>query len=157
MSTPSRTLEQRATVKPRRVLACVLCQERKIKFPERELFERVRQYERLLRQNNIEFEALHTPAAEHVSFERGRNIWHAMSQRTLDPQGYDENSVSDDDDDDGDFLRNDDDVPRIIGAADNITNISPTLEALLFSIYVRENGKVRSERQKKPPSRWFIV
>ncbi|RYP24670.1 hypothetical protein DL765_000397 [Monosporascus sp. GIB2] len=262
MSTSSPTLEQTATVKPQRVLACVLCQERKIKcdrkfpcancvracaqcvqatlaprrrrFPERELLERVRQYERLLRQNNIEFEAPHTPAAEHVSSSEGgkgsdslnevhsnapisgvdplstekpavkskrMNIWHAMSQRTLDPEGYAENSVSDDDDDDSGFLRNDDGVrkavvrkawdhtyenennddllfgspktnvdlstlhpehihifrlwqiylenvnpllkvthtpslqARIIDAADNITNISPSLEALLFSIY----------------------
>lgn len=75
--------------KSQRVLACVLCQQRKVKcdrkfpctsciksraqctpaapiprrrkrrFPERELLERLRKYEDLLRQNNIEFEPLH--------------------------------------------------------------------------------------------------
>lgn len=72
-----------------RVLACVLCQQRKVKcdrrfpcahcvksrvqcipstlaprrrkqrFPERELLERLRKYEDLLRQNDIKFEPLH--------------------------------------------------------------------------------------------------
>ena len=76
------------TSRPQRVLACVLCQQRKVKcdrkfpcanciksrtqcvpatlatrrrrrkFPERELLERLRKYENLLRQNNIEFEPL---------------------------------------------------------------------------------------------------
>lgn len=75
--------------KPQRILACVLCQQRKVKcdrkfpctsciksraqcvpaaqiprrrkrrFPERELLERLRKYEDLLRQNNIKFEPLH--------------------------------------------------------------------------------------------------
>lgn len=75
--------------KPRRVLACLLCQKRKIKcdrkhpcshcvksrvqcvpatqvprhrrrrFPERELLDRLRKCEDLLRQNNIKFEPLH--------------------------------------------------------------------------------------------------
>src|ERR1700753_3865348 len=75
--------------KRQRVLACVLCQQRKVKcdrkfpcsncikakvqcipatlsprrrkrrFPERELLERLRKYEGLLRQNNIKFEPLH--------------------------------------------------------------------------------------------------
>ena len=75
--------------KPQRVLACVLCQQRKVKcdrqfpcancvksraqcipatlisrrrkrrFPERELLDRLRQYEDLLRQHNIKFEPLH--------------------------------------------------------------------------------------------------
>lgn len=74
--------------KSQRVLACVLCQQRKIKcdrkfpcanctksqascvpatlmprrrrrmFPERELLDRLRRYEDLLRQNNIQFESL---------------------------------------------------------------------------------------------------
>ena len=72
----------------RRVLACVLCQQRKVKcdrrfpcanctrhgatcvpatqprrrrrrFPERELLDRVRHYEDLLRRNNVRFEPLH--------------------------------------------------------------------------------------------------
>jgi hypothetical protein len=79
--------------KPQRVLACVLCQQRKVKcdrkypcancirfraqcvpatkvsrrrrrrFPERELLERIRKYEDLLRQNNIKFEPLHKDSA----------------------------------------------------------------------------------------------
>ncbi|KIW88149.1 uncharacterized protein Z519_11260 [Cladophialophora bantiana CBS 173.52] len=74
---------------PQRVLACVLCQQRKVKcdrvfpcancvrsraqcvpgslakrqrrrrLPERELLERLRKYEDLLRQNNVAFEPLH--------------------------------------------------------------------------------------------------
>jgi hypothetical protein len=81
-----------------RVLACVLCQQRKVKcdrkfpclnctktgvqcvsaalvprqrrrrFPERELLDRLRHYEDLLRRNNIPFEPLHSnPAAEQRS------------------------------------------------------------------------------------------
>jgi hypothetical protein len=76
-------------LKPQRVLACLLCQQRKVKcdrkfpcgnciksgaqcipatkasrrrrrrFPERDLLERLRKYEDLLRQNNIQFEPLH--------------------------------------------------------------------------------------------------
>jgi hypothetical protein len=85
--------------KPQRVLACVRCQQRKIKcdrrfpcancntsraqcvpatvaprgrrrrrFPERELLDRLRKYEDLLRQNNIKFEPLHKdPAGEKES------------------------------------------------------------------------------------------
>lgn len=75
-------------VKSQRVLACVLCQQRKVKcdrrfpcanciksrvqcvpatltqrrrrrrFPERELLERLRKYEELLRQNNIIFDPM---------------------------------------------------------------------------------------------------
>ena len=79
-----------STAKPQRVLACVLCQQRKVKcdrkfpcsncvrshaqcvpaatlaprqrrrrFPERELLDRLRRYESLLRQNEIKFEPLH--------------------------------------------------------------------------------------------------
>jgi hypothetical protein len=79
--------------KPQRVLACVLCQQRKVKcdrkypcanctksrtqcvpatqvarrrrrrVPERELLERLRMYEDLLRQHNIKFEPLHKDSA----------------------------------------------------------------------------------------------
>ena len=79
--------------KPHRVRACVLCQQRKVKcdrkypcahcvksrmqcvpaaqvsrrrrrrFPERELLERLRRYEELLRHNNIKFEPLHKESA----------------------------------------------------------------------------------------------
>lgn len=74
--------------KPRRLLACVLCQQRKVKcdhqypcatcvkarvqcvpatqvsrrrrrFPERTLLERLRTYENLLTQHNVKFEPLH--------------------------------------------------------------------------------------------------
>ena len=80
--------------KPRRVLACTVCQQRKLRcdrkqpcsnctklrlqcipatqvtarkrrFPERELLERLRNYEKLLRKNNVAFEPLHkNPALE---------------------------------------------------------------------------------------------
>lgn len=84
--------------KPSRVLACVICQQRKLRcdrkfpcanciksrahcvpatlapcrqrrrVPERELLDRLRRYEDLLRQNNIKFEPLHKdPAAEKES------------------------------------------------------------------------------------------
>ena len=79
--------------KPQRVLACVLCQQRKVKcdrkhpcancikaqvqcvpaiqvsrrrrrrIPERDLLERLRKYEDLLHQNNIKFEPLHRDSA----------------------------------------------------------------------------------------------
>jgi hypothetical protein len=78
------------TPKPQRVLSCVLCSQRKVKcdrkspcsncvkagaecvssasiprqrrrrFPERELLDRLRLYEDLLRKNNIPFQPLHT-------------------------------------------------------------------------------------------------
>ena len=81
-------------LKPQRVLACVLCQQRKVKcdrkfpcanciksqtqcvpaaltqrrrrhkFSERQLFERLHKYEDLLRQNNIAFEPLHKDSAK---------------------------------------------------------------------------------------------
>ncbi|RAH81742.1 C6 zinc finger domain protein [Aspergillus japonicus CBS 114.51] len=86
------TTNTTTTVKPQRVLACVLCQQRKIKcdrtfpcancvrgnmqceqairqrrrrLPERELLARLRLYERLLRQHNIKFDPLHSPTADH--------------------------------------------------------------------------------------------
>ncbi|KAJ8071803.1 hypothetical protein OCU04_002117 [Sclerotinia nivalis] len=79
--------------KPRRVLACMLCQQKKVRcdrnhpcshcvksrvecvpatqlprqrrrrFPERVLLDRLRKYEDLLRQNNIKFEPLHKDSA----------------------------------------------------------------------------------------------
>ncbi|KAF3028651.1 hypothetical protein E8E15_010633 [Penicillium rubens] len=87
MATPISPSEQTTTFKSRRVLACVLCQQRKIKcdrtfpcancirageqceqairqrrrrFPERDLLARLRHYESLLRQHNIKFDPLHT-------------------------------------------------------------------------------------------------
>lgn len=92
-SGPSSTNSRSA--RSQKVLACVLCQQRKVKcdrkfpcancvrfkvecvpsalhprrrrrrFPERDLLDRVRQYEALLRQNKIEFDPMHQdPAAE---------------------------------------------------------------------------------------------
>ena len=85
-STPDAPSPSSPLSKPQRVLACVLCQQRKVKcdrkfpcknciksqaqcvparrrprrrFPERALLERLRRYEDLLRQNKIPFEPLH--------------------------------------------------------------------------------------------------
>ena len=90
---PQDTPSPSQLLKPQRVLACVLCQQRKVKcdrkfpcanciksraqcvpatlalrrrrrkFPERALLERLRKYEDLLRQNNIAFEPLHKDSA----------------------------------------------------------------------------------------------
>ncbi|CAG7949912.1 unnamed protein product [Penicillium nalgiovense] len=101
MATPISPSEQTATAKARRVLACVLCQQRKIKcdrtfpcancvrageqckqairqrrrrFPERELLARLRHYESLLRKHNIKFDPLHTPVTDcRFPSEDGRN------------------------------------------------------------------------------------
>jgi hypothetical protein len=90
VSSPSHARSpQHYPAKPQRVLACILCQQRKIKcdrkspcagctkagaqcipaslvprqrrrrFPERELLDRLRHYEELLRQHQIGFEPLH--------------------------------------------------------------------------------------------------
>lgn len=86
--------------KPQRVLACVLCQQRKVKcdrkfpcancvrggsqcvpaalirrprkrrFPERELLDRLQRYEDLLRQNNVNFEPMHKNASDGQSLTR---------------------------------------------------------------------------------------
>ncbi|KAH6714115.1 hypothetical protein BKA61DRAFT_56164 [Leptodontidium sp. MPI-SDFR-AT-0119] len=83
--------------KPQRVLACILCQQRKVKcdrkhpcancvkaraqcipatqvtrqrkrrFPERDLLDRLRKYEDILRQNNIKFDPLHKESLERYS------------------------------------------------------------------------------------------
>ncbi|KAK6522218.1 hypothetical protein TWF281_002785 [Arthrobotrys megalospora] len=241
------TLGTSAPVKPQRVLACVLCQQRKVKcdrkfpcancrragaqcvpaglvqrqrrrrFPERELLDRVRYYEGLLRQHNIKFEPLHrgpaeqmhTPLTDQTSpSEEGSgspdikeptgskpsNIWRAMGQSQL------EESSEEDENDEGLFQEGGDvhggvirkawdymyeidsnnpllfgslnpniDISalhptqahifklwhvylenvnpmlkvthtptlqtRIIDAVGDLSTISPTLEALLFSIY----------------------
>ncbi|CAI7647343.1 unnamed protein product [Penicillium viridicatum] len=101
MTTPISPSEQTATIKSRRVLACVLCQQRKIKcdrtfpcvncvrageqceqatrqrrrrFAERDLLARLRHYESLLRQHNIKFDPLHTPTRDRRSpSEEGRD------------------------------------------------------------------------------------
>ncbi len=97
LPTTERTLDMPPPSKPQRVLACLVCQQRKVKcdrkfpcatcttsrvqcvpatqasrrrkrrFPERELLERIRKYEDLLRQNNIEFEPLHRVSAREES------------------------------------------------------------------------------------------
>ncbi|KAK4234616.1 hypothetical protein C8A03DRAFT_18518 [Achaetomium macrosporum] len=150
-----------ANPKPQRVLACLLCQQRKIKcdrrfpcanctrsraqcvpaslvprqrrrrFPERELLDRIRHYEGLLRQHNVNFEPLHpTAVTEHVpppisksSPDAGQsevcspnqattlkprttNLWHALSQKNLDAEHDDS---SDDESEDG-FLHDGDDL-----------------------------------------------
>ncbi|KAJ9484144.1 hypothetical protein VN97_g9235 [Penicillium thymicola] len=91
MATPISPSERTTTFKSRRVLACVLCQQRKIKcdrtfpcancirageqceqairqrrrrFPERDLLARLRHYESLLRQHNIKFDPLHTATTD---------------------------------------------------------------------------------------------
>lgn len=96
MSTTDSTTEttrksSQSRSKPQRALACVICQQRKVKcdrqfpcancvksraqcvpatqvarrrrrFPERELLERLRHYEGLLRHHNIKFEPMHVDA-----------------------------------------------------------------------------------------------
>jgi ribosomal protein L13E len=128
--------------KPQRVLACVLCQQRKVRcdrkfpcanckkvgvqcvsaalaprqrrrrFPERELLERLRHYEDLLQRNNIPFEPLHptpniidpthptftnasarrmeeqnTPGelkpGDFANAQQAKNFWHAMNHKVL--------------------------------------------------------------------------
>ncbi|PVH78409.1 hypothetical protein DL98DRAFT_516746 [Cadophora sp. DSE1049] len=236
-------------LKPQRVLACILCQQRKVKcdrkhpcancvkaraqcipatqvtrqrkrrFPERELLDRLRKYEDLLRQNNVRFEPLHKDSTDKTSpkVEDGlgygsddegpraavmdrpspatttssdrlpetKNILHAMSQEFRDPDNH---SNSSDDDVREIHIRtaisqlalNDDHLlfgsgkgsvdisslhpepiqlfklwqlyldnvnpllkvthtpslqGRIIEAASNVSNIEPSLEALMFGIY----------------------
>ena len=93
ISLPSRPRPTSSAMRAPRVLACVQCQHRKIKcnrespcshctksgvqcvpadlvpkqrrrrFPERSLLDRLRHYENLLKQNNIDFDPLH-PGAE---------------------------------------------------------------------------------------------
>ncbi|KAB8201785.1 hypothetical protein BDV34DRAFT_202042 [Aspergillus parasiticus] len=251
----------RSATRPPRVLSCVLCQQRKVRcnrefpcvnctragvqcipatgarqrrrrFPERELLERLRRYEALLRQNNIPFDPLHTPIGEgpcqsenprgsstpdgtadstvgtnQLSNEKkivkceysneAKNFWYLMNQMSLGP-GDENNDDEDTDENDSNHPQEDvhetvvnkawdqiyqsheqnvlfgscntnvdistlhpdqiqifrlwqvylDNVnpllkvthiptlqPRIIDAAGDVTNISPTLDALMFSIY----------------------
>ncbi|KAL2189209.1 hypothetical protein L209DRAFT_752432 [Thermothelomyces heterothallicus CBS 203.75] len=93
MGNPRESDPSSGAAKPQRVLACQLCQQRKVKcdrkfpcsqcsrmgaqcvpaaliprqrrrrFPERELLERIRQYEALLRQHHVPFRPLHPPHA----------------------------------------------------------------------------------------------
>lgn len=95
--------------KPQRVLACVLCQQRKIKcnrkfpcsncirskascipatvnprrkrrFPERELLDRLSKYEDLLRQNNVKFEPLHPEESTSSNVKGGSHSDEEMSE-----------------------------------------------------------------------------
>ena len=94
-SAPAMDRSSLPAAKPQRVLACVLCQQRKVKcnrifpcsncvrsnaqcvpattrgtrrrhrrLPERELLDRLRHYESLLRQGNINFDPLHRDHSE---------------------------------------------------------------------------------------------
>ena len=88
-TSPAAATPSSQSSKPQRVLACALCQQRKVRcdrkvpcancikgrvqcvpatlaprqrrrrFPERVLLERLRKYEHMLRQNNLRFEPLH--------------------------------------------------------------------------------------------------
>ncbi|KAK4442681.1 hypothetical protein QBC34DRAFT_418298 [Podospora aff. communis PSN243] len=131
--------------KVQRVLACVLCQQRKVKcdrvfpcsgcvrsgvqcvpgsmiarqrkrrFPERELLNRIRNYEALLRENHIKFEALHgeaqsVAASDQSGTQEGsspsastpakseyepKNFWHAMNQAIRDIDAASDSSGDD--------------------------------------------------------------
>ncbi|GIC90226.1 uncharacterized protein Aud_006658 [Aspergillus udagawae] len=152
MSTPEQGSPRsplRVETRPTRVLACVLCQQRKVRcdrgfpcancvraqaqcvpatqvrrrrrFPERELLERLRRYEDLLRQNNIQFQPLHHSVVEKASSTRedrsygrtsdvklerdsqeeatpgsetkyeAKNFWSVMNQMSVDPEEGDTN------------------------------------------------------------------
>ncbi|KAK6005020.1 hypothetical protein QM012_007799 [Aureobasidium pullulans] len=140
----------RITTKPQRTLACASCQQRKVKcdrkfpcstciksggqcipvaaprqrrrrFPEAELLQRVRHLEGLLRQHNIDFEPLHSNVAEkggtesietnngkeerrnspdiktETTFE-AKNLWQAMKQQP--PNSHDQDDEDDDESED---------------------------------------------------------
>ncbi|RHZ45563.1 uncharacterized protein CDV56_104368 [Aspergillus thermomutatus] len=115
MSTPEQSSPRsplRAATRPTRVLACVLCQQRKVRcdrgfpcgnckraqaqcvpatqvrrrrrFPERELLERLRRYEDLLRQNDIQFKPLHTSVVEKASSNRNNRSSDTASGEILE-------------------------------------------------------------------------
>jgi hypothetical protein len=217
--------------KPQRVLACILCQQRKVKcdrtfpcstcvkhgtqcvpatqprprrrrFPERELLDRLRRYETLMKQNNVKFDPLHddnssttknspndyysdderredeSPQDRSEAVSEVKSIWQAMRQGYRDPNdsfyenvfdnAQDQMSISDQDMLFGSrqsavelhtlhpepahlfrlwqiYLDNVNPLlkvthtptlqARIVEAASNLKEISPTLEALMFSIY----------------------
>ncbi|KAK9250492.1 hypothetical protein V1507DRAFT_483003 [Lipomyces tetrasporus] len=216
--------------KSQRVLSCVLCQQRKVKcdrkfpcancskfraqcvpatlprrrrrrFPERELLDRIRKYEDLLRQNSVKFEPLHKDIAPQSTragrsspstsvkpkeLHEAKNFWHAMRQQGFREPDNESESSHDDVSEievkkawdqlfaDNDnllfgsrktavdlstlhpelvqifrlwqiYLNNVDPLlkvthtpslqGRLIEAASNVAYISPTLEALMFSVY----------------------
>ncbi|EAW10039.1 transcription factor domain protein [Aspergillus clavatus NRRL 1] len=258
---PVEPIPARPSTKQTKVMACIFCQQRKIRcdrefpcvncmrawvpcvpaagprprrrrFPERELLERVRRYEALLREHHIPFDPLHPSSVEvpspgtnekdsdvvaettsgspgtaphrspserssvkgeTTSYE-AKNFWHLMNHMTLENEGEDNNgegyksSFSHDDVRETAVKKAWDAVypgsnhnilfgsakanlnisalhpsqlhivkvwqiyldnvnpllkvthtptlqPSLIDAAGDVTNISPTLEALMFSIY----------------------
>jgi Fungal Zn(2)-Cys(6) binuclear cluster domain len=117
-STPATSL----VVKPQRVLACVLCQQRKVKcdrkfpcancvrshvqcvpaatpvprqrrrrFPERELLDRLHHYESLLRHSNIKFEPLHKDYST-TENKSGRSYESRDGEQLVATAGVDESS-----------------------------------------------------------------
>ncbi|KAL9090538.1 MAG: hypothetical protein Q9165_005299 [Trypethelium subeluteriae] len=208
--------------------------QRRRRFPERELLERVQRYERLLRQNNIQFESLYTlteekaspseddrgsapphdahseapaagaeaPSREKVAVKsevvyEAKDFWNIMNERSRDSEDDDDDSRGDNGNNDGGYphenvgaavirktydqlYKSNDPLlfgsrktnvdlsslhpqqvqifklwhiylenvnpllkvthtptlqARIIDAATDVANISPALEALMFSIY----------------------
>lgn len=117
MSTPEQSSPRsplHTATRPSQMLACVLCQQRKVKcdrgypcancvqaqvqcvpatqvrrhrrFPERELLEHLQRYEDLLRQNDIQFQPLHHSVIETLS---SRNV---RSYNTTNDEKLDRNS-----------------------------------------------------------------
>jgi hypothetical protein len=104
---PSDPHGSRTHVKPHRILACVLCQQRKVKcdrqfpcancvksrvqcvpstltqrkrkrkFGDRELLDHLRKYEDLLRANNIPFEPLHQDWAPRPETSNTQHAWNS--------------------------------------------------------------------------------
>lgn len=115
--TPSDRPSPSQPSKPQRVLACLLCQQRKIKcnrkfpcgnciksraqcvpatqvsrqrrrrFPERELLERLRNYEDLLRQNRIKFEPLHKDSTREKEPLELKGDYASEDERLRGPKG----------------------------------------------------------------------
>ena len=110
-------------LKPQRVLACIRCQQRKVKcqrifpcanctksraqcvpsalaqrqrrrrFPERALLERLSEYEDLLRQNKITFEPLHNGSARQKKFLNAES-GHDSDDEHVDTAGPDFSTLS---------------------------------------------------------------
>jgi hypothetical protein len=108
---PSNSPGAPPSLRPHRVLACVLCQQRKVKcdrqfpcancvksraqcvpstlaqrkrkrrFGDRELLEHLRKYEDLLRQNNIPFEPLHQNWAPRQERSNAENLDNSDDER----------------------------------------------------------------------------
>ncbi|KAJ5964052.1 C6 zinc finger domain protein [Penicillium vulpinum] len=185
MATPISASEPTVIAKTQRVLACVLCQQRKIKcdrtfpclncvracvqceqatrqrrrrFSERELLARLRHYESLLRQHNIKIDPSETgrydlsesapsegtladmdsgpPRESPAVKSKSLNIWHAMSQKTVDPEDDGRKDGEGDENDTG-FLNDNDYVRQaVIKKAWNHTFQGQTNDHLLFGSVV---------------------